>query len=129
MDKDSNKTCSIHLPAQWQPFSKMADRKTVSSNISAYSSLRIMILVSKHTYLWTRIPIKLVPYTYSHSGSHFPKWPTEKQFSSNISAYSSLRIMMLVSKHTYLGTSIPIKVVPYTYLHSDSHFSKWPTEK
>ena len=51
------------------------------SNISASSSLRIVILVSKHTYLGARIPIESIANTYLHDiGSHFPKWPTKKDF-------------------------------------------------
>ena len=55
MDKLSKETNCKHLCTRnWRPFSKMADRnKTV--NISASSSLRIVILVSKRTYLGARI--------------------------------------------------------------------------
>ena len=100
------------------------------SNISASSSLRIVILVSKHTYLGARIPIELIANTYLHEiGSHFPKWPTKSRF-FNISASSSLGIVILVSKHTYLGARIPIELFANTYLYEiGSHFPKWPTRR
>src|SRR5678816_4397010 len=50
-------------------------------NISAPSSLRIVILVSKHAYIRARIPIELITNTYLHEFvSHFPKWPTKRDF-------------------------------------------------
>src|SRR5688572_4640544 len=100
------------------------------SNISASSSLRIVILVSKHTYLGERIPIKQIANTYLHEfGSHFPKWPTKRDF-FNISTSSSLRIVILVSKHTYLGARILIEPIANTYLHEiGGHFPKWPTKR
>ena len=84
-------------------------------NISTSRSLRIVILVSKHTYLGARIPTELIANTYLHEiGSHFPKWRLKYNF-FNISASSSLRIVILVSKHTYLGVRIPIEVIANTY--------------
>jgi hypothetical protein len=56
--------------------------KYILFNISASSSLRIVILVSKHTYLGARIPIKPLANTYLEEiGGHFPKWPPKIKLS------------------------------------------------
>src|SRR5688572_6440815 len=55
-------------------------------NISASPLHRIVILVSKHTYLGARIPTELIANTYlPEIGSHFPKWRLKYNF-VNISA-------------------------------------------
>ena len=54
------------------------------SNISASSSLRIVILVSKHTYLGARIPVEPIANTY---------------------------LMILVSKLSYLGARIQMVLI------------------
>ena len=83
----------------------------------ACSSLRIVILVSKHTYLGARIPVELNANNYLREiGSHFPKWPTKRHFSIT-PASSSLRIVILMSKHTYLGARIPIELNANIYLY------------
>ena len=76
--------------------------------------------MSKHTYLGARIPIELIANTYLYEiGSHFPKWPTKVDF-FNISASSSLGIVILVSKHTFLGARIPMKT---NYKHINTRFA------
>src|SRR5688572_10345685 len=92
-------------------------------NISATPSLRIAILVYKNSYLGASIPTEVIANTYlPEIGSHLPKWRLKYNV-FNISASSSLRIVILVSKHIYLGPMIPIKLIANTYLREiGSHF-------
>ena len=68
----------------------MADRNKTFVNISASSSLRIVILVSKRTYLEAGITMELIANTYLQEiGSHFLEfssifWHQNGQFINNV---------------------------------------------
>src|SRR5437867_6376491 len=89
-------------------FFKMADPKYRFFSISAYILLRIMILVSTYTFSEIRNPLQLIwnhfqPQLVSIAAI-FSKWRTQKTGFFKISAYISLRIMILVSTYTLSET-------------------------
>src|SRR5678815_1357153 len=81
-------------------------------NISASSQLRIVILVSKHTHLGAMILLGSSQISSGLIGRPFSKMTDEKLRFFNISASSSVRIVILVSKHTHLGAMF--RPVSYT---------------
>src|SRR3989442_15911455 len=114
----------------------MADPKYRFSNISAYISLRIMILVFTYAFSETRIPLKLIsnhchPQLVSVAVIFF-KMVDPKYWFFNISAYISLRIMILVSTYTFLEARIPLKLISIDFQPQLASvvaiFSKWPTQ-
>src|SRR5437899_3678473 len=93
----------------------MADPKYRFFYISASISLRVMILVSTHTFSETRIPLKLIsndfqPQLASVAGI-FQNGRLKILVFFNIAAYISLEVMILVSTHTFSETRILLKLI------------------
>src|ERR1043165_7304384 len=87
------------------------------SNISASSSLGILILVSKHTYFWGKDSNRTnCKHLSIRNWQPFSKMADQIDF-FNILAFSSLGILILVPKQTFLGARIPIELFANTYLH------------